>query len=161
MIQQQEKASKRLNIIVRKHGWKEPNLKFQAEKFFSDKFDLHNAINNVTKISRESDTLRIGLVNEEIKEKIMGEKSLVLKDISISFNHDLTRRELYCIKKLKEASRNFIESGKPVKIKGNHLWVGNTCYSWDLESNGIKQSVARNTKAGRQTLRISNTAPKN
>lgn len=143
LVNQQEKIPKRLNIIAKKHNWCEPNLLNQVNKFMEEKFNLVNAVSDVTSMSQDSKVLKIKFINEKAKDTVMADKRTVLKGMTLSLNNKYTNRELHCLKKIKETAANMKNNGKNPKIKGIRLEVDNKTFSWDFGENQLKQLKGR------------------
>ncbi|KAH0549496.1 hypothetical protein KQX54_009753 [Cotesia glomerata] len=124
IIHQQEKLSKQLYI----------------------NFNLSNAIESATHINHAHKIARIKFTNLNAKETVMATKARVLKNDTISINHDLTKRALYCTKKIKEAATDIRNAGKTPKVIGSRLYTENKCYTWDLEKDSLslKDKVINN-----------------
>lgn len=144
MLHQQEKHAKKLNVVVKNHSWAEQSLMADACKFIEMNFNLSNVIESVSPSNRDRKIARVKFSNIDAKESVMSSKARVLKNTSISINHDLTKRALFCNKKIQEKAMELRNEGKPVKVKGNRLLLENKWYSWDLNYETIRPAVNKN-----------------
>lgn len=138
----EERKERKNNIIIT--GFKIKNEEQRREElstFINEIAEKNIKIKEISEVNGQNQKLyRIKLEEWEDKQKLIT-MSKKLKGQNIYINNDLTRKEDYIQKKIRDIARKEREAGKRTRVGFKRIWIDDREYKWCEEEEKLKDAI--------------------
>ncbi|XP_068990470.1 spindle assembly abnormal protein 6 homolog [Neodiprion pinetum] len=161
LLQEQEKETKKMNIIIINHNWQLSQLQGSTRQFLKEKFNADEEIAKIHAVDKLGKVIRVKFNSQIAKDRIMTTKASILKESKISIVNDLTARELELRTKLIQIAKERTSLGQKTEISGKKIKIDGNWHYWDYNQNTLKPDKVLNQRDTPNLQNLIQQHPKN
>lgn len=142
-LEHQDKLRRKNNVISRGLAIDAANLLRDVNVYFQTKFDVSNAVIEVTPLAPYNDRLLIKFSSFEMKQKVMSAKATILRNSNTFLDHDFTPRENNIMKMARDRVRAERTRGNQAKTGYLRFIINGEQFVWSDTSNDFAPQASK------------------
>lgn len=136
---QHDRLMRKGNVIIKGLNSTSPqgNLLQEVNNFFSEKFNLPNAVFEVVPLGPANSWILVKFANLEIKQKVMSSKAEILRGTNISISQDLTVKDRTIMDKARARVNAERALGRNAKLGHLRICIEGVWSRWSASANNF------------------------